>query len=998
MSGEVLDHKKASQWTDEGTYKQPKDADNIRVPRLEVDDATTYIDKDGSNNMTFTDAVTGTKTLAQLGAGGTDADAIHDNVANEITAIAEKASPVNADVLVIEDSAASYAKKKVQITNLPAGTPGADSINDTHIDWGAGANQVDADDVPESATKKWAGETGATADQVASEVEVEELGTATYDDVQDYINFFGDRTILSGGTITDNGNGTAAIASLTGWCKETDSDTAVGKFFDWASPGNTAALTDLTTNYVYIDYNGGTLVLVVSTSILTHGFKLDHILIGTIFRNGSTLHWHQHHNIGIERANVTDMHHLEEALAHRASGLITSDGGSLSLSISTGVIYEGVDRQPTTVNGSTWSYWYTSDSGSTWTEDTGQSALVQSYNNIASGKVSLGTGKFGVHWVYVDIDGTHLQIVYGQGNYTANQAEEAAVPSVLPNIITNYGVLIAKIINQEGSNTLTISYPWTSAFKTTLATDHNSLANVLAADTTLLGHVIVEAASKIDVDGSGKLTLGSHGSGHADGTDDVTDLVGDSGSGGTHGLTPAPGAGDAAAGKFLKADGVWTAPAGGGDVAGPGSSTDNAIVRFHETSGKVIQDYTSNPPTISDTGDVNIDGDLDVENIVVSGNVDGKDVSTLGVGDVTGPASSTDNEIARQHSTTGKILQTYTSNPPTISDTGDMNIDGDLDVENIVASGNVDGRDVSADGTKLDNIVSNTQAITHAITDNKTVTVDGTTNVPVNGDYAKWTANGLEGKDKAGILSDLNVEDGADATDATNVNTAGAVMESDGISVSNDGTKTTIAGTAGDYNRIGNAGVTDHSLNSEDDLLITGELEVDGDAAFDGPTITFGINTNVHILGKVTLAENAPIVLDSALSADTKYSGIVEAGVAGATLNFGDCIYQVASDAQWELAKADAAATSDGKLGINVSIAQKSAGNAIDVLLWGKVRSDADYAFSVRRPVFISAATAGDLTSTAPTGTTNFVVRIAGYGNTADELFFCPDNSYVELA
>ena len=31
----------------------------------------------------------------------------------------------------------------------------ANSVDDTHIDWGAGANQVDADDVPESATKFW---------------------------------------------------------------------------------------------------------------------------------------------------------------------------------------------------------------------------------------------------------------------------------------------------------------------------------------------------------------------------------------------------------------------------------------------------------------------------------------------------------------------------------------------------------------------------------------------------------------------------------------------------------------------------------------------------------------------------------------------------------------------------------------------------------------------------------------------------------------------------
>lgn len=39
-------------------------------------------------------------------------------------------------------------------------------------------------------------------------------------------------------------------------------------------------------------------------------------------------------------------------------------------------------------------------------------------------------------------------------------------------------------------------------------------------------------------------------------------MVGDSGSGGTKGLVPAPGSGDAAAGKFLKADGAWTVVTG----------------------------------------------------------------------------------------------------------------------------------------------------------------------------------------------------------------------------------------------------------------------------------------------------------------------------------------------------------------------------------------------------------------------------------------------------
>lgn len=41
-------------------------------------------------------------------------------------------------------------------------------------------------------------------------------------------------------------------------------------------------------------------------------------------------------------------------------------------------------------------------------------------------------------------------------------------------------------------------------------------------------------------------------------------LVGDTGSGGAAGNVPAPASGDAAAGKFLKADGTWAVPPGSG--------------------------------------------------------------------------------------------------------------------------------------------------------------------------------------------------------------------------------------------------------------------------------------------------------------------------------------------------------------------------------------------------------------------------------------------------
>ncbi|KKL51186.1 hypothetical protein LCGC14_2298020, partial [marine sediment metagenome] len=320
---------------------------------------------------------------------------------------------------------------------------------------------------------------------------LKELGrntAPTSDDtiLQAYMKYFGDRTLLSGGAISDNGNGTATVATGTAWAKATDSETAAGVFFSFSADAS-VSLTDMSANHIYVDYNGGTPQLVTATSILTHGFKLDHILVGTVFRNGATLHFHAVDKIGIGRIGRSDMHHREEHTAHRASGLVTSDGGSLALSVTSGIIYEGQSRHPTTVDGSTWSTWHYNFTGGVWVEVTGQSTVSNSqYNDITSGTglVNLTANRYAVHWVYVDIDGTHLHIVYGQGDYKANEAEEARVPASLPPQVTGYGVLIAKVIVRQGQTALIITYPWAVTFMSSLATDHSNLANLGADDHT----------------------------------------------------------------------------------------------------------------------------------------------------------------------------------------------------------------------------------------------------------------------------------------------------------------------------------------------------------------------------------------------------------------------------------------------------------------------------------------------------------------------------------
>lgn len=112
-------------------------------------------------------------------------------------------------------------------------------------------------------------------------------------------------------------------------------------------------------------------------------------------------------------------------------------------------------------------------------------------------------------------------------------------------------------------------------------------------------------------------TVGSAWGCEADQDTTYAVMVGDTGTGGTAGLVPAPAAGDAAAGKYLKADGVWTAPPSG--LATYTATTTSTIIGAVSVARVAPGTSTG---TITITGSSKRTGDLKVE-ITTAGEADG---------------------------------------------------------------------------------------------------------------------------------------------------------------------------------------------------------------------------------------------------------------------------------------------------------------------------------------------------------------------------------------
>lgn len=312
----------------------------------------------------------------------------------------------------------------------------------------------------------------------ASDVELERIGASTYSTVQHLQNIFHSAGWVSGGVVTDNGNGSVAVSGGNGTIRIADSETATIKFFDFAAV-NPLSLTNSAQNWVYIDYNAGSPVITASTTEPSeHHTKIK---LATIYRNGTELHINQtvRYEIGDHAANMIQQ--LQETMPYaRVSGAVISETGTRKLAVTAGVFWHGLSRFTTAALNTNVSGSFSTFYGSgPFTEVTAQTTIDNTQYDNAGVLTALSANRYTNRWVYLATDGD-VHVVYGRAQYVqlGDCQDESPPANIAPELNTDSFLIGRFIVRQGSTNTIQTDSAFDVEFTTASVSNHANLSGL----------------------------------------------------------------------------------------------------------------------------------------------------------------------------------------------------------------------------------------------------------------------------------------------------------------------------------------------------------------------------------------------------------------------------------------------------------------------------------------------------------------------------------------
>ena len=347
----------------------------------------------------------------------------------------------------------------------------------------------------------------AAHDQNASTVIIPSgLGTPAYDDLQDFLNTTRSAGRFTGGVVSKGTGATVSITAMEGMIF-TGSTLGTSPLIYFKMPAQTDILgtgaapnlIDVSVNWIYIDYAGGTPVYKATIDRSTIN-DYTMFAVARAWVSGATVEVQAsgHSLYNKDRRSHNRLILKYSGMDHVSGATITAHATPLRLSCDAGSWYVA-NTSFTTPLVDQFTVMYRTGGGA-WTQsalltlfsevfDGGTSKVFETYQNGTS-LAALTGNHYGVYWIFICPQG-HLNVVLGDATYAnIGAAQAATVPASLPARCTNWSRLIGRVICKKTNATLySVETVWATSFTLSAAVDHASLANLAYASAGHTGFV-----------------------------------------------------------------------------------------------------------------------------------------------------------------------------------------------------------------------------------------------------------------------------------------------------------------------------------------------------------------------------------------------------------------------------------------------------------------------------------------------------------------------------
>ena len=237
------------------------------------------------------------------------------------------------------------------------------------------------------------------------------------------------------------------------------------------------SLQDNDTNYIIIEYNGGS----PRYNVLNNDGTIndsDVVLYLIVYRAGNFVHVLDFGNQGAGLPNkLNDRVIMTDRFARESGFSLGLSGSTGVVTLTSGVAWNGTNRQTLVgVNSQDDIFFKNFHSGGTWVYETTGNTLNNEYYDNGTNPVLATSGKYLVNWYFRGQEvNDHLYEVYGTDEYDSVSEAQLSVEPTLPELITSHAFLTGRIIVQVSATTGYVESAFVRVFQSTTVTEHNDL-------------------------------------------------------------------------------------------------------------------------------------------------------------------------------------------------------------------------------------------------------------------------------------------------------------------------------------------------------------------------------------------------------------------------------------------------------------------------------------------------------------------------------------------